>query len=165
MDAANVLLKEGKHKLEAIMREKEIHRPSLPQMMIDTATNKTEQALKELEKIRDKQKEIEKEKTSILNKASASRGAREESKTESTKHSGKHHEHGSITKKESSLGKANNKGSEKTHGKDAIVIARQSASEEKIEDVNKRKTSERTKRKSETTGSHEDVERKKQKHK
>ena len=79
MDAANVLLKEGKHKLEAIMREKEIHRPSLPQMMIDTATNKTDQALKELEQIRDKQKEAEKEKTSILNKASASRGAREES--------------------------------------------------------------------------------------
>jgi hypothetical protein len=40
--------------------------------MIDTATNKTDQALKELEQIRDKQKEAEKEKTSILNKASFS---------------------------------------------------------------------------------------------
>ena len=81
MDAANVLIKEGKHKLEAIMREQEIDRPSLQvaQMMIDTATNKTDQALKELEQIRDKQKEAEKEKTSILNRASASRGTREES--------------------------------------------------------------------------------------
>jgi hypothetical protein len=35
----------------------------------------------------------------------------------------------------------------------------------KKQDVNKKKTSEKTKRKSETTGSHEDVERKNQKHK
>ena len=58
MDAANVLIKEGKHKLEAIMREQEIDRPSLQvaQMMIDTATNKNRSSI---ERVRTNQRQTE----------------------------------------------------------------------------------------------------------
>ena len=87
IDAGNALLKEGKMKLEQIMKEKDIDRSSLQvaQIMIDTGTSKSEKALKELEKIIEKQKGLEKEKSSALRKVT-SLGEKDDPKRHEQRH-------------------------------------------------------------------------------
>ena len=65
MQISEELLTEGNTKLKHAM-EKDLKGASVAQMMISTASSKLEEYRKEMDKVREKQKEVEKTKRSLL---------------------------------------------------------------------------------------------------
>lgn len=66
MQISEELLTEGNTKLKHAMEKEDLKGASVAQMMISTASSKLEECRKEMDKVREKQKEVEKTKRSLL---------------------------------------------------------------------------------------------------